>query len=441
MIEMTTIYQHPVELLQNLLRFDTTNPPGNEGACIAYIDGLLRSLGIETLLLEKAPRRPNLIARLRGAGNARPLLLQGHVDVVTTADQAWTHSPFAGEIVDGFLWGRGTLDMKGGLTMLLAAFMRAKVENLPLPGDVILCVLSDEEADSDYGAKFLVNEHPELFANVRYALGEFGGFTFSIGGKRFYPIMVAEKQVCSIKATIRGPAGHGSMPIRGGTAAKLARMLHTLDRHRLPVHVTPIAHQMFNSLADELSFPVAPLLRQLLNPTLTNRVLDVMGARGRVFDPLLHHTVSPTIIRGGDKINVIPSVITVELDGRLLPGYAPEDILAELQALVGNEVEFEVTRYDPGPKMQDMGLFNTLAGILREADPSGFPGPLLLTGVTDGRFFAHLGIQTYGFLPMQLPDDFNFTQTIHAADERIPVAALTFGMDAVYAALQRFGTP
>jgi acetylornithine deacetylase/succinyl-diaminopimelate desuccinylase-like protein len=437
---MTTVYQRPVELLQHLVRFDTTNPPGNEAACIAYIDDLLKSLGIETLLLEKTPGRPNLIARLKGTGNARPLLLQCHVDVVTTAGQDWMHPPFAAEIADGFVWGRGTLDMKGGVAMLLAAFMRAKAENLPLPGDVILCVLCDEEVGSEYGARFLVNEHKDLFTDVRYALGEFGGFTFNVGGKRFYPIMVAEKQVCRIKATVRGPAGHGAMRIRGGATGKLAHLLQTLDRKRLPVHITPIAQQMFSTLADGLTFPTAPLMRQLLNPMLTNRVLDLMGERGRVFDPLLHNTVSPTIIRGGDKINVHPSEITVELDTRILPGYKPDDILVELRELLGDAVELEVLSYDPGCTSLDMGLFNTLAGILREADPSGFPVPLLLSAVTDGRFFSQLGIQTYGFLPMQLPADFNFTDTIHAANERIPVASLDFGTNAVYTALQRFGT-
>jgi acetylornithine deacetylase/succinyl-diaminopimelate desuccinylase-like protein len=437
--EVTTIYQRPVELLQNLLRFDTTNPPGNEAACIAYIDGLLKSLGIETLILEKTSGRPNLIARLKGTGSARPLLLQGHVDVVTTANQQWSHPPFAGEIVDGFLWGRGTLDMKGGVTMMLAAFMRAKAENLSLPGDVILCVMSDEEVGSENGAGFLVNEHKDLFTNVQYALGEFGGFTLGVSGKRFYPIMVAEKQVCTIKATVHGPAGHGSLPMRGGAAAKLAHMLQTLDRKRLPVHITPIAQQMFNTLADNLTFPTAPLLRQLLNPMLTNSVLDLLGTRGRVFDPLLHNTVSPTILRGGDKINVHPSEITVEMDGRLLPGFTPDDMRTELKALLGNDVTFEVLRYEAGPKSQDMGLFNTLAGILREADPTGFPVPLLLSAVTDGRFFSQLGIQTYGFTPMQLPENFNFSETIHAADERIPVASVDFGTNAVYAALQRFG--
>lgn len=439
MTEATSIYQHPAELLQNLLRFDTTNPPGNEAACIAYIDDLLKSLGIETTLLEKAPGRPNLVARLKGDGNAPPLLLQGHVDVVTTADQDWTRPPFDGEIVEGFLWGRGALDMKGGVAMMLAAFMRAKAENLSLPGDVILCLMSDEEAGGEQGAKFLVEEHPALFADVRYALGEFGGFTLYIGGKRFYPIMVAEKQICWLKATVTGPGGHGSMPLRGGATAKLARMLNKLDRSRLPVHITPVAQQMFGTIADQLRFPTSTLLRQLLNSAMTDQILNILGERGRLFDPLLHNTASPTIIRGGDKINVIPGAVTVELDGRLLPGYTPDDMTAELQALLGDDVKLEVLRHDPGPAAPDMGLFDTLAGILKEADPDGIPLPLLLSGVTDGRYFAQLGIQTYGFLPMQLPDDFNFSQTIHAADERIPVAAVDFGTNAVYMALQRFG--
>ncbi len=439
MTEATTIYERPVELLQNLVRFDTTNPPGGEAACIAYIDGLLKSLDVETVLLEKASGRPNLIARLHGTGSAPPLLLQGHVDVVPTTDQAWTHPPFAAEIADGFVWGRGTLDMKGGVTEFLSAFLRARAEKLALPGDVILCVLCDEEGGGDFGAKFLVNEHKDLFDNVRYALGEFGGFTLAVGGKRFYPVMVAEKQICSIRATVRGPAGHGSMPIRGSATAKLAKMLRTLDHKRLPVHITPVAQALLTALADGLQPPVSLLLRQLSSPLLCNRILDLMGSQGAVFNPLLHNTVSPTIVRGGDSINVIPAAITVELDGRLLPGYKPDDLLGELRALLGQAVEFEVTHYDEGPSTQDMGLFSSLAEILREADPTGTPVPLLLSAVTDGRFFAQLGIQTYGFTPMQLPSDFNFTETIHAADERIPVAALEFGANAVYSALGRFG--
>jgi acetylornithine deacetylase/succinyl-diaminopimelate desuccinylase-like protein len=197
---------------------------------------------------------------------------------------------------------------------------------------------------------------------------------------------------------------------------------------------------MFGALATELRLPIGSLLRQLLNPMLTGRVLDLLGTRSQAFDPLLHNTVSATIIRGGDNINVIPGAISVELDGRLLPGYTPDDMPSELRSLLGDEVEFEVLRYDPGPTMQDMEPFDTLAGILREADPAGIPVPMLLGAITDGRFFALLGIQTYGFLPIQLPEDFNFGQTIHAANERIPVVSLDFGCNAVYKVLQRFGS-
>lgn len=434
------IDQRPVELLQQLLRFDTTNPPGNEAACMTLIKSLLTQAGIETSVLARAPDRPNLIARLPGQGTAPPLLLYGHVDVVTTANQIWRYPPFNGTLAEGYVWGRGALDMKGGVAMLLAAVLRAKAEGLTLPGDVVLCLLSDEEAGGDHGAKYLVEQHAALFANIRYALGEFGGFTLQIGKRRFYPIMVAEKQICWLRATVRGPGGHGSLPIQGGAMAKLAHLLHQLDRQRLPVHITPIARLMFGHMAAALPAPTRLILSQLLNPRLTNRVLDLLGERGRVFDPLLHNTVSPTIVHGGEKINVIPSEILLDLDGRLLPGYSPADMLAELRRVVGQAVELEVVRYDPGPPEPDMALFNMLAGVLRELDPEGVPIPLLLSGVTDGRFFSRLGIQTYGFLPMPLPPDFNFVQTIHAADERIPVDALAFGTHAICRVLQRFGT-
>jgi len=194
---------------------------------------------------------------------------------------------------------------------------------------------------------------------------------------------------------------------------------------------------MLAPMASTLGGSSGLMIRLLLTPALTDRVLTLMGARGQLFDPLLHNTVSPTILHGSDKINVIPGQVVVELDGRLLPGFRPEHLISEVRAVVGEDVMLEVIRHDPGPAEPDMGWFDTLAGILKEADPEGVPIPLLLSGTTDGRFFAQLGIQTYGFLPMQLPEGFNFTRTIHAADERIPLAALEFGTNAVYQALQR----
>jgi acetylornithine deacetylase/succinyl-diaminopimelate desuccinylase-like protein len=435
----SSMYQRPTELLQRLIQFDTTNPPGNESECISFINGLLTEAGIETNILSYLPERPNIIARLHGQGKASPLLLYGHVDVVTTENQKWQHPPFEAKVTDGFVWGRGALDMKGGVSMMLAAFLRAKAESLKLPGDVVLAIVSDEEALGDCGAKYLVEKHSDLFKDVRYAIGEFGGFTFYIGKRRFYPIMVAEKQVCWMKATVRGLGGHGSMPVRGGTMARLSQLLQQLDKHRLPVHVTPAARLMFRTMASALGGLTGLILGQLTNPVLTNGVLNLLGERGRLFDPLLHNTVSATILHGVDKINVIPSEVSVELDGRLLPGYNPDDMIAELHQIIGNDVKLEVIRHDLGPAAPDMGLFDTLADILREADPDGIPVPLLLSGTTDGRLFSRLGIQTYGFLPMQLPEDFNFARTIHAADERIPMEAVDFGANAICKLLQRFG--
>jgi acetylornithine deacetylase/succinyl-diaminopimelate desuccinylase-like protein len=431
------IYQRPDELLQTLIRFDTTNPPGNEAACIGYIQKLLDDAHIPSTLLGRDPNRPNLIARLPGRGEAPPLLLYGHVDVVTTQGQEWQHPPFAAEIHDDFIWGRGTLDMKGAVAMMVTAFLRAHAEDAPLPADVILCVLSDEEACGDFGANYLVEQHPEQFENVRYALGEAGGFNLEIGGRRFYPIMTGEKQICWMRATLHGPGGHGSMPIRGGAAAKLASFLTKIDRHYLPVHVTPIAREMIDALAHGLGFPLGTALRQLLNPALTDQLLGRLGEQARVFAPLLHNTVSPTIFRGGDKENVIPATITVDLDGRLLPGFAPQDLIDELHVLVGDDITFDVARHDPGPPEPDRGLFALLSDILRESDPAGMPIPLLMAGVTDARFFSRLGIQTYGFTPMQLPKTFNFTETVHAADERIPVGAVAYGADRIYQVLLR----
>jgi len=429
--------QNPVTILKKLIRFDTTNPPGNERECIAWINNLLKESGIQTQTFAKPPERPNLLARLPGRGEAAPLLLYGHVDVVTTENQQWQHPPFEAEEADGFIWGRGAIDMKGGVAMMLAALLRAKAEGLDLPGDVVFAAVSDEENGGEFGARFLVEEHPEHFKDIRYAFGEFGGFTMTIADKRFYPIMVAEKQMCWMKATLRGPGGHGSMPVRGGAMARLAEFLKRLDERNLPVHVTPVAQQMIGSIAANLGGLKGMLLGQLINPTMTDFMLNLLGDSGRTFGPLLHNTASPTMLQGSSKINVIPGEVSVGIDGRLLPGFGPDEMLAEMRQLTGPEVDIEIARYEEGPAEPDMGLFDTLADVLREADPEAIPIPLLLSGVTDGRFFSRLGIQTYGFTPLRLNADFNFMGCVHAADERVPVEAVEFGAEAIYQALKR----
>jgi acetylornithine deacetylase/succinyl-diaminopimelate desuccinylase-like protein len=433
----SAIEDRPVELLQQLLRFDTTNPPGGEAACIEWIRGLLEELGCETRVLAREEGRPNLIARLAGRGQAPPLLLQGHVDVVAARGQ-WRHPPFGGEVHDGYVWGRGALDMKGGVAMMLAAFMRAKARGLSPAGDVILCLLVDEEGGSDNGAEFLVREHADLFAGVRYAIGEFGGFSAQVADRRLYPIMVAEKQLCWTRATIRGRTGHGSLPIRGGATGQLAQLLSRLDRKRLPVHVTPVVRAMVQALAGELPAPAAAPLRGLLLAPLTDRLLDALGRRGMLLDPLLHNTASANIISAGEKINVIPGEVSLELDCRLLPGFGPSQLFAELRALTGVEMELEVIRHDPVAAEPDLAPFGVLAGILRELDGDARPIPMLLQAVTDGRFFSRLGIQTFGFLPMRLPADMAFMELVHAENERLPVDTVEFGTQAVGRVLERF---
>jgi acetylornithine deacetylase/succinyl-diaminopimelate desuccinylase-like protein len=434
----TAIYRNPVQLLQNLIRFDTTNPPGNEAECVGYADQLLVAAGFQTVLLGRQPNRPNLITRLTGRGDAPPLLLYGHVDVVTTANQKWTYPPFEGTVADGYIWGRGALDMKGGVAMMLAALLRAKAEGFVPAGDVVLAILCDEETGSDSGAKYLVESHPEHFRAIRYAISEVGGFSIHIGARKLYPIMVTEKQLCTTKAIVHGAGGHGSMPVRGGAMASLARVLQKLDQRLLPVHITPAARQSVEAIATALSFPANLVVRQILNPLMTDRILAMFGPRRLAFDPLFRNTVAATVIHASEKFNVIPTEITLELDGRLLPGCSPEQFIAELHHLVGRDVTLEVTRYDPGTAEPDMGWFETLADILREADPEGAPVPLLFSGVSDARFFRRLGIQTYGFTPMQLPRDLRAWELGHGPDERVPTGAMQFGTDAIYEALKRY---
>jgi acetylornithine deacetylase/succinyl-diaminopimelate desuccinylase-like protein len=305
---------------------------------------------------------------------------------------------------------------------------------------VIFCALADEEAMGRYGAEWLVREHGDQFDGVRFAIGEFGGFTTHQGGRRFYPIQVAEKQVCTVVATIRGPGGHGSMPLRGGATARLGQMLQRLDREGLPIHVTPVARQMITATAEHLPRPQAIFLRGLLRPAFARTALPRMGPRARMLGAMLRNTVSPTIIEtASKKFNVIPGEIEVTLDGRILPGFDADDLLREIAAVIGDDVELEVKLHDPCPAEPDLGMFATLGRILERADPGSVAIPLLMPGVTDARFFSRLGIQTYGFTPLRLPQGFDFWSGVHGADERVPVDAVEFGADAVHSALERFG--
>jgi acetylornithine deacetylase/succinyl-diaminopimelate desuccinylase-like protein len=428
----------PVELLRNLLRFDTSNPPGNERACVEFVASLLRERGVEPLLLARDPERPNLVARLRGRGDVPPLLLYGHVDVVPASAEEWSHPPFAGELVDGEVWGRGALDMKGGVAMLVAAFLRVAAGPVEPAGDLVLALACDEETGSELGAGYLVDEYSELFSGVRYALGEIGGFTEWVGGRRLYPIQVTEKQRCLVRATIRGQGGHPSTVVHDTAAEKLGRLLTILRKRRLPVHLVTVVREMLAAMAGSLPAHQRVALRPLTVPALTDRLLDLFGKDAESLDPLLHNTATPTVVRGGESTNVIPTEITVDLDGRVLPGQTSHDLVRELQALASGLAEFEVIREEPAvPAEPDLALYPMLAEIIREREPGGTPMPTLVPGYTDARHFARLGIQTYGFLPMRLPQHIT-TALIHAPDERVPAEAIEFGAECVFEAISRY---
>lgn len=426
------------EVLQQLIRFDTTNPPGDERDCILHVRELLEQSGIHGRLFGRTEARPNLLARLPGRGTAPPLLLHGHVDVVSTAGQQWSVPPFAGVNKEGHIWGRGALDMKGGVSAFVTALAQLVDRGIQPAGDVILAVLSDEEAGSAEGARYMVTEHPELFAGVRYCIGEGGGLSFQVGERRVFPVMVADKTVCWLRGRVRGPGGHASMPIRGSAVARLGELIAFLDAGWLPTHVTEPARLMMDALAAGLDEPLAARFADLLDAERADAVLDTLGPLGRELGPLLHNTAAVTSIRCGEKVNVIPSEVEFEIDGRLLPGFTYDDLLAELLPGGLEGWEFEPINYDPAPQKLDMGLYPLCRQVLEELDPGALVVPAMITGFTDGAQFLKLGIQQYGFIPFQLPPGFHYQTTLHAADERIPVRALEFAVESLVKLLTRY---
>ncbi|WP_316520115.1 M20/M25/M40 family metallo-hydrolase [Kitasatospora brasiliensis] len=423
-----------VDIAQRLIRFETVNPPGAEAACVHWVRDLLQAAGLETRLLASDPQRPNLVARLPGRGLVPPLLLHAHVDVVPVAGQQWSRPPFAAEIVDGELWGRGAVDMKGHLAMMLAALLRLAASGTPPAGDVILAVVADEEAGSAVGARFLVERYPELFAGVRYAIGEDGGAELGLGHQvRLHPIVVAEKRACWVKATLRGIPGHASrMAGESGAADKLRRLLTAIEGGGLGTRMIPVVDHMLAELAGVLPDPfggrIAAFRRDPDDPA-SLAGLDRDDAR--YLRSLVQHTVNATVIRGGTATNVLPAEITVELDGRLLPGpFGREEFLAELRANVGCEMDLEVLvegEAMPEPTLGDG--YHRLARIMRAKDPQGVPVPMVTTASTDARLFPKLGIQCLGWLPLRHEPGRSYRGRLHCPDERIATSALEFGAD------------
>ncbi|WP_137992798.1 M20/M25/M40 family metallo-hydrolase [Streptomyces vilmorinianum] len=434
----------PVSLAQRLIRFETVNPPGAEAACVHWIRDLLDVAGLETRLLALDPERPNLVARLRGRGTEPPLLLHAHVDVVPVTGQDWSRPPFAADIVDGELWGRGAVDMKGHLAMMLAALLRLAADGTPPAGDVILAVVADEEAGSATGARFLVERHPELFAGVRYAIGEDGGAELRLGGAtRLHPIVVAEKRALWVRATLHGTPGHASR-VAGpeGAAAKLHRLLAAIDGGGLGTLMTPVVDRMLAELSGALPEPYAGRLAAFrADPDDPAALTGLDDADVRYLRSLVQHTVNATVVQGGTATNVLPARITVELDGRLLPGeHSREDFLATLRARAGCPMDLDVLvegERMPRPRLD--GFYDRLAAVLKTKDPQGIPFPMVTTASTDARLFPRLGIQTFGWLPLLHGPDRSYRGRLHCPDERINVGSLEFGADCFHALLAGHG--
>lgn len=422
----------PVALLADLIRVDTTNPPGREAAAAALISNALSGHGIDARYFAMDPDRPNVIARIPGRGEAPPFLMQAHMDVVPVSGQKWSRDPFGGEVTDGWVWGRGALDMKGPLVMMLDALLQIAAGAEPPPGDIIFAAVADEEGGGGFGAQFLVEEHPELFDGVRYCIGEFGGFPLVLGRTRFYPIQIAERIGVYLELTFEGPAGHGSLGVESGAMTQLGKALIALDQKRMPVRITPAARLMLTGLADHTSGLTRAALRALLSERTAGVTLRLLSGRLGILDPTLRNTATPTMTSGGENPNVVPARVSLGVDGRMLPGTTVEEMIRQVRDIVGDTVT--ITAHPQGPVVDrepDMGLFPLLSEAISRLDPAGVPIPFLLPAVTDGRWFAELGIQPYGFHPMILPHGFVFQDTVHGADERIPVSALRFGADAI----------
>jgi len=431
------------EMCAHLLRIDTTNPPGNERPAVDYLAGKLREVGYDVTILESAPGRANLVTRYRGTGGAGPLLLAAHLDVVEADPTQWRHPPFSGAIAEGCLWGRGAIDMKNMAAMSVAILRRLAVDKPRLARDVIFAGVADEEAGCDLGSRFLVEQHPEL-VRAEYAIGESGGFSLHLGDATFYPVQVAEKGLCWVRARWRGEPGHGSMPRPDSAVVRMAEAVAALGKARFPVHPTAYLRQFLEAVAARQPAVARPLLKLLTQPEVLARVLRLRPDAGvaRSLGALLANTASPTVIRAGGKTNVIPGVAEVEIDGRTLPGQSTEDFLRELRAVLGPDVELEVMKAAPPTVTEPIAsrLYDVIARQVVAREPDATVVPYMIPGFTDAKYFTQLGARWYGFSPVKIEkaSGIKFADMFHGHNERIPIAGLHWGTEVLDAVVREF---
>jgi acetylornithine deacetylase/succinyl-diaminopimelate desuccinylase-like protein len=417
-----TAQDEVTELLVDLLRINTSNPTHPERPAAEWVAEKLDDVGIKSEIIEAAPGRASTIARIEGSDDSRPpLLIHGHLDVVPADASEWSVDPFSGEVKDGYVWGRGAIDMKDMDAMTLAIVRDWARTGRKPPRDIVLAFVSDEEAGGVLGAHYLVDNHRDLFADCTEAISEVGGFSLSLNeSSRLYLIQTAEKGINWLRLKASGSPGHGSLVHPDNAVTRLAEAVSRIGRHEWPIVVTDTVRATIAGLSEAIG--------QDLDPDDIESWLPLVGEAARMIGATKRNTTNPTMLEGGYKTNVIPSKAEATIDARFLPGQ--EDALHEtLDTLLGEGVEREFIVRDIAVETAFEGaLVDAMTAALKAEDPAAHVLPYLMSGGTDAKSFSTLGMRCFGFSPLLLPADLNFMSLFHGIDERVPVDALKFGV-------------
>jgi acetylornithine deacetylase/succinyl-diaminopimelate desuccinylase-like protein len=410
------------DLLADLIRFNTSNPTHPERPAAEWVATKLDEVGIDSQIIEAAPGRASTIARIEGTDGSRaPLLIHGHLDVVPADASEWSVDPFAGEIKDGFVWGRGAIDMKDMDAMTLAVVREWARTGVRPPRDIVLAFVSDEEAGGRKGAHYLVDNHADLFADCSEAISEVGGFSISLNDSaRMYAIQTAEKGLNWLRLTASGAPGHGSMVHDDNAVTRLAEAIARVGAHEWPVIVTDTVRSMVAGLS--------AVLDKDLDPDNPDEWMPLLGSAARMIGATIRNTANPTMLDAGYKSNVIPSRATATVDCRFLPGQE-DHLLETIDELIGEGVEREFEVRDIAVETAfDGELVDAMSAALKAEDDGAVPIPFMMSGGTDAKSFSTLGMRCFGFSPLRLPSDFEFMSLFHGIDERVPVDGLKFGV-------------
>ncbi len=421
-----------IEILRDLIRFDTTNPPGNEKPAADYLARLLAKDGISSELVEPAPGRASVIARLKG-GSEPPLLLSAHLDVVAAAGK-WERPPFSGDLHRGYVWGRGAVDMKHMAAMSAAVLVGLKRSGAPLRRDVIFAGVADEEAGGAFGAGWIVENRPDLL-KAGYCMTEVGGMATPMPKGIVVPVQVAERGFLWFRLKAKGPGGHGSTPRSASAVATLAAAVDRLSSKPLRYHLTPSARAFIKTVAAANGPAASAVLVGLLSSKTAPLALKMLPAeRQNVFRAMLYDTAVVTVLSAGSKVNVVPEEAVAEVDGRYLPGVSPdpgvsrEEFLSQIRSVVGPSVEILPFTEGPPTEMPGTGpLMDSIVRVLGRRLPGAKVTPYLMPGMTDAKHYAKLGMTVYGFAPVSLKPDEPFAALYHAPDERISVEGMRTG--------------